>query len=45
MFGEKQIQWQIFCPLMLNECIRGMLVFLSIAKEPIDKDQDAETFC
>ena len=30
---------------MKSEYIRGILVFLFILNKPIDKDQNAETFC
>ena len=42
---KKQIQNQILCPLLLNEYTRGILVFLFIVNEPIDKLQDVEMFC
>ena len=32
------------CPLLPNEYIRGILVFLFVVNETIDKHQDAEIF-
>ena len=35
---------QIFCPILLNDYIRGIPLFLFIVKEPIDKHQDDKCF-
>ena len=43
-YVEKK-QKKSLCPLLLNEYIRGILVFLSFMSKPTDKHQDAEMFC